>query len=96
MFESNMSAIGETNSLPSSETNSPIAATSKTSDVVPYRSHFGRSGCCYFYIFRTGHSSTHTLQRFKSLILRISFILFFHMYFCVSFFSVDPSLLSCI
>jgi hypothetical protein len=39
-----------------------------------YRSHCGSCGCSYFYIFfRAGPSTTHSLQRYKTLVLSISF-----------------------
>jgi hypothetical protein len=83
--------------LISSETTFPIVAASLTSDVAPNTPHCRRSGCSYFYIFfRAGPSSTQPLQRYKTLVLSISFSsCSFRCTLCIIF-CVEPSLLSCI
>jgi hypothetical protein len=59
--------------LISSETTFPIAAASMTSDVSPNAPTVGEAVAPIYIFFRTGPSSTHSLQRYKTLVLSISF-----------------------
>ncbi len=93
------SVLKDSNSVPSSATNSPIDATSKTSDVAPIAPTTGEA------VAPISTSSGRVIRRptfyrdsrrYYLVFLVSFFFLFFQMYLCVSFFSVESSLLSCI